>query len=183
MTSPRTLLGPLTTTWTAPPVCSYAMALGCSTCSTGWQGQTCNSASNAHDWTDCWPPRASSMIDPGVMMGWGFYSPGIAYPQGYTTAAMATSGGSTGWGLEYSLTDGETAAACCPTYVNCFRMSASSISDNLWFIVASPHHLSKLSTHTPRHASISRHPLVSRRLSATRAVSRTFPCSNYPTTT
>ncbi|ETS80911.1 hypothetical protein PFICI_08440 [Pestalotiopsis fici W106-1] len=48
-------------------------------------------------------------------MGWGFYSPGIACPQGYTTAAMATAGGSTGWGLEYSLTDGETAAACCPT--------------------------------------------------------------------
>ncbi|KAI1840137.1 hypothetical protein JX265_009287 [Neoarthrinium moseri] len=115
MTSPRTLLGPLTTTWTAPAVCSYYMALGCSTCNTGWQGQTCNSASNAHDWTDCWPPRASSMMDPGVMMGWGFYSPGIACPEGYTTAAMATEGGSTGWGLEYELTQGETAAACCPT--------------------------------------------------------------------
>jgi hypothetical protein len=90
------------------------MALGCATCNTGYQGQTCNVASNAHDWTDCWPPRATSMVDPGVMMGWGFYSPGIACPQGYTTAAMATAGGSTGWGLEYSLTDGETAAACCP---------------------------------------------------------------------
>ncbi|KAH8647121.1 hypothetical protein BX600DRAFT_518407 [Xylariales sp. PMI_506] len=115
MTSPRTLLGPLTTTWTPPPVCSYAMALGCSTCYTGWQGQTCNPSSNAHDYTDCWPPRASSMPDPGVMMGWGFYSPGLVCPHGYTTAAMATQGGSTGWGLEYSLTQGETAAACCPT--------------------------------------------------------------------
>ncbi|KAK6083241.1 hypothetical protein SCUP515_01983 [Seiridium cupressi] len=28
---------------------------------------------------------------------------------------MATEGGNTGWGLEYSLTQGETAAACCPT--------------------------------------------------------------------
>ncbi|KAI0121288.1 hypothetical protein BJ170DRAFT_698437 [Xylariales sp. AK1849] len=114
MTSPRTLLGPLTETYTFPPVCQYAMASGCASCSTGWLGQTCNTASGAHDWTDCWPPRASSMMDPGVMMGWGFYSPGLACPQGYTTAAVATEGGSTGWGLEYSLTTGETAAACCP---------------------------------------------------------------------
>ncbi|ORY58519.1 uncharacterized protein BCR38DRAFT_413371 [Pseudomassariella vexata] len=115
MASPRTLLGPLTTTWTPPPVCSYAMALGCATCSTGWQGQTCNEKSLAHDYTDCWPPRSSKFPDPGVMMGWGFYSPGIACPVGYTTAAIATQGGKTGWGLEFSMTEGETAAACCPS--------------------------------------------------------------------
>lgn len=113
--SPRTLLGPLTTTWTAPPICSYAMAL-CDTCTTVWQGQTCNPVSHAHDYTECWPPRsgAQATVDPGVMMGWGLYSPGIVCPAGYSTAAMATEGGSSGWGVEYSMLPGETAAACCP---------------------------------------------------------------------
>ncbi|KAI5917203.1 hypothetical protein F4810DRAFT_68931 [Camillea tinctor] len=125
MTSPRTLLGPLTTTWERPYICSYAMAL-CSTCNTGWQAQTCSGARNAYDFTDCWPPRASSItIDPGVMMGWGFYSPGIACPSGYTTAATAVEGGSTGWGLEYSLESGETAAACCPTGYTCSSIEVS----------------------------------------------------------
>ncbi len=96
----------------------YGMAL-CDTCTSVWYGQTCNPKVNAHDFTDCWPPRSGSQasVDPGVMMGWGFYSPGIACPAGYTTVAMATAGGSSGWPVEYSLTDGETAAACCPTYV------------------------------------------------------------------
>ncbi|KAH8887828.1 hypothetical protein GQ53DRAFT_270648 [Thozetella sp. PMI_491] len=116
MTSPRTLLGPLTTTWTAPPLCSYAMAV-CDTCTSVWYGQTCNPQVTARDFTDCWPPRSGEQasVDPGVMMGWGFYSPGIACPAGYTTVAMATFGGSSGWPIEYSLTDGETAAACCPS--------------------------------------------------------------------
>jgi hypothetical protein len=92
------------------------MAL-CDTCTTVWQAQTCNPSSNAHDWTDCWPPRSGTAThyDPGVMMGWGFYSPGYICPSGYTTAALATFSGSSGWGVEYSLTSGETAAACCPS--------------------------------------------------------------------
>src|SRR3569833_2167926 len=81
--------------------------------------ETCNQASNAHDWTDCWPPRASSMPDPGVFMGWGIYSPGVVCPAGFTTAAMATYGGSTGWSIVYPLSSGETAAACCPTGFSC----------------------------------------------------------------
>lgn len=118
MTSPVTLLGPLTETWTPPGLCTVGMAL-CETCTTVWQAQTCNPSSNAHDWTDCWPPRASSVADPGVMMGWGLYSPGYICPAGYTTAARATAGGSTdeGWGIEYSMSDGETAIACCPRRV------------------------------------------------------------------
>ena len=91
----------------------------CDTCSTGWYGQTCNPQFNARDFTDCWPPRSGEQktSDPGVMMGWGFYSPGIVCPAGYTTAAMATAGGSSGWSVEFSMTDGETAAACCPRFV------------------------------------------------------------------
>jgi hypothetical protein len=116
MASPRTLLGPLTTVWTPPAVCSYAMVL-CETCTTAWQAQTCNPSSNAHDFTDCWPPRASyATADPGVMMGWGFYSPGLACPIGYATVAQATAGGAMGWNVEYSMLPGETAAACCPRY-------------------------------------------------------------------
>jgi len=114
MTSPRTLLGPLTTTWTPPALCSVYMNT-CDTCTTAWQAQTCNPESKAHDFTGCWPPFAKSIPDPGVMMGGGLYSPGIICPIGYTTVAMATSGGSTGWGIEYSMNKDVTAAACCPT--------------------------------------------------------------------
>jgi hypothetical protein len=50
------------------------------------------------------------------MMGWGLYSPGYICPQGYSTAAMVSSGGPTGsWGVEYSFLAGETAIACCPS--------------------------------------------------------------------
>src|SRR4051794_35612374 len=68
--------------------------------------------------TDCWPPRVGSMAnyDPGVMMGWGIYSPGIVCRAGYTTAALATAGGYSGWGVEFSMTAGETAIACCPRW-------------------------------------------------------------------
>ncbi|KAB5571782.1 hypothetical protein GE09DRAFT_642321 [Coniochaeta sp. 2T2.1] len=125
--SPRTLLGPLTTQWTAPPICSYAMAL-CDTCTTVWQGQTCNPVSNAHDFTDCWPPRSGDQasLDPGVMMGWGLYSPGIVCPAGHTTAAVATAGGIMGWGVEYSMLTGETAVACCPSGFSVSWVSASN---------------------------------------------------------
>ncbi|KAB5539266.1 hypothetical protein GE09DRAFT_1062349 [Coniochaeta sp. 2T2.1] len=75
----------------------------CDTCTAVWQAQTCNPVSNAHDFTNCWPPRSGDQasLDPGVMMGWGLYSPGIVCPAGYTTAAAATAGGSMGWGVEY----------------------------------------------------------------------------------
>jgi hypothetical protein len=90
------------------------MAL-CETCTTVWRAQTCNQNVQAHDYTDCWPPRASyATSDPGVMMGWGFYSPGLACPAGYTTVAMATAGGAQGWRVEYEMNPSETAAACCP---------------------------------------------------------------------
>jgi len=127
MTSPKTLLGPLTTTWTPPGVCSYYMAT-CDTCTTAFQGQTCNQASKAHDWTDCFPPRGKdyTMGDPGVFMGWGMYSPAYVCPVGFTTVAMATAGGSTGWGIEYSMDAGETAAACCPTGFTCSSIEVSN---------------------------------------------------------
>jgi hypothetical protein len=120
--SPRTELGPLTTTWTPPGLCTYGVAV-CDTCTTVWQAQTCNSASDAHDFTGCWPsvsgPQAT--VDPGVMLGWGLYSPAYVCPQGYSTAAMVAqgkNGGANGygsWGVEYSMNQGETAIACCPS--------------------------------------------------------------------
>ncbi|KAJ9150231.1 hypothetical protein NKR23_g3717 [Pleurostoma richardsiae] len=137
MASPRTLLGPLTTTWTPPAVCSYAMAL-CATCTTVWQAQTCNPSSKAHDWTDCWPPRWSSVTtDPGVMMGWGLYSPAYACPAGYTTAASATAGGSSGWDVEYSMETGETALACCPPDYAITNVVASSTTGQTCVITVS----------------------------------------------
>ncbi|KAL8397145.1 hypothetical protein RB594_004019 [Gaeumannomyces avenae] len=114
MPSPRTLLGPLTTAWTPPSICTMAMA-GCGTCTTLWQGQSCNPERRAHDWTDCWPPRSAGVPDPGVMMGWGLYSPAYECPAGYSTAALATSGAASGWSVGYSMAGGETAVACCPS--------------------------------------------------------------------
>ncbi|KAI6525937.1 hypothetical protein MCOR10_004577 [Pyricularia oryzae] len=117
--SPRTMLGPLTTTWRPPALCTYPMA-NCdeaTRCTTLWQGQSCNPDRKAHDWTDCWPPRTSGAPFPGVMMGWGLYSPAYQCPEGYTTAASAVEGGRAGWDVQFSMERGETALACCPSTI------------------------------------------------------------------
>lgn len=115
--SPRTNLGPLTTTFTPPPACTINVA-GCATCAVAYQGQECLTSIGAADATTCWPPTsagASSVSPP--FLGRGFYSPGLICPSGYTSACSATAGGSSAWPVEYPLNYGETAVGCCPTYV------------------------------------------------------------------
>lgn len=113
-TSTRRNLGPLTTaTFTAPDDCEYIFPSG----TTGSRGVTCD-GNTAVDETTCWPPRsADAYIAVPPFDGWGFYSPGIVCPLGYTTACNATAGGQTGWDVQFPMTTGETAAGCCPTYV------------------------------------------------------------------
>ena len=120
----RTILGPLTTTFTAPSSCSTAVQ-SCSTCNVAWQGQQCYASSSAgstiygvEDNTGCWPSTSSfAGTKTPPLHGWGFYSPGLICPTGYTTACYATGGGAYGWPVQFGLLDQETAVGCCPTSV------------------------------------------------------------------
>lgn len=124
---PRTLLGPLTTTFTQPPICSQVIAQ-CSTCTSAWQAQECFKDGpnfGIQDHTTCWPPLSgvASVISFGATLGgYGFFSPGLVCPHGYTSACSATAGGYSGWDVEYSLIHKETAVGCCPTYVPHYSM-------------------------------------------------------------
>jgi hypothetical protein len=120
---PRTILGLLTTTFTQPPVCTQIVA-ACSTCFQGWQAQECYSSSTniygVQDDPSCWPPLSglATVFSFGpTLAGYGFYSPGLICPTGFTPACSATAGGSSNWDIEYSMVTGETAVGCCPTYV------------------------------------------------------------------
>lgn len=110
----RSILGPLTTVFNAPPECALAGVAG-TPLSIGFRGQTCVGDTLA-DESVCWPaataaaPSASTPLN-----GWGFYSPGISCPAGYTTACDATQGYRTGWQMQFTMEEGETAVGCCPT--------------------------------------------------------------------
>jgi hypothetical protein len=119
----RVILGPLTTTWTAPSSCSVAVQ-ECQTCTQAWAAQTCFASSvtsgvkySVEDNTDCWPPRSSFVGTPvPPLAGWGFYSPGLECPYEMTSACSATGGGSSGWDVQFGLLTKETAVGCCPKY-------------------------------------------------------------------
>lgn len=69
----------------------------------------------------CWPPTSKGaptpIVSPGGWEGYGFYSPGLVCPAGYTSACTATEGGHSDWDVQFSMTQGETAVGCCPRYV------------------------------------------------------------------
>ena len=124
---PRVILGPLTTTFTPPPQCSVGVGI-CSTCNVVFYGQTCVS-SGAQDGTTCWPPTTSGALAPKpTLQGWGFYSPGIACPSGYTSrcSAVADSEREPGWPLQFLLAPGETAVGCCPPGFNCHNQNGQT---------------------------------------------------------
>lgn len=171
---PRTILGPLTTTFTPPASCANVFYMTGSTSEywygrTGWRAQSCvgafgnamvscesqslprsrhrdvsisshpakGSLTSQIDATQCWPPTTAGAAYPSPpFSGWGFYSPGIACPQGHTSACEATANGSAQWPVQYELEEGETAVGCCPTYVDfngshCFLcLSRTCISDS-----------------------------------------------------
>lgn len=134
------ILGPLTTSFTPPPACATAVAVGSiesgggnfletlfgrqgSIVNIASLGQTC-SRSNAIDDTSCWPPVSSGALTKSApLAGWGFYSPGVQCPAGYATACSATGGskGGAGWEMQFQLKEGETAVGCCPRCVQCTR--------------------------------------------------------------
>lgn len=122
-TNMGTLLGPLTTAWEPPSGCT-AFVPQCSTCGVGWFGQTCvtdsgDTTAHAEDDPECWPPRSEGVRDhTWPLQGWGYYSPGLECPVGYSTACYATYGGSSDWDIQFALRPSETAVGCCPTYVS-----------------------------------------------------------------
>lgn len=116
----RTVLGPLTTTFTYPSSCSVVVK-DCLTCERGYQAQTCgtnpSNGQGVQDDPDCWPERSNNDLTTGFAFnGWGIYSPGIHCPDGYTTACAATAGIDGGFPFQYSLEKSETAIGCCPRY-------------------------------------------------------------------
>ncbi|KAK3938459.1 proline-rich receptor-like protein kinase PERK2 [Diplogelasinospora grovesii] len=133
-----TNLGPLTTTFTPPAVCT--VAVGAATTDGGLLGlgllggssaigdiarlgQTCSAGGTAVDAAACWPPTSK-----GAATGNGFYSPGLDCPVGYATACSATggSGGSSGWPVQFKLLDGETAVGCCPNGYGCANVNGQT---------------------------------------------------------
>ncbi|KAH6652174.1 hypothetical protein BKA67DRAFT_660936 [Truncatella angustata] len=120
----RRNLGPLTTTFTAPSYCNNIVVYGsCSTCDYGWQAQTCaNGGAVPVDDSSCWPARTSdppSITGGPAFHGWGFYSPGVMCPNGYTSACASTVGQDDGFSFQFRLTSSETAIGCCPTGYTC----------------------------------------------------------------
>jgi hypothetical protein len=120
-TSPRALLGPLTKSYTPPQIClTFAQA---SYGPTAWAGQGC-STGNPVDTSSCWPPAFVS-APAAPYYGWGFYSPGLICPSGYSSAcstALEKSGSSPSsfaqpFSFQFPLVPGETVVGCCPTYV------------------------------------------------------------------
>lgn len=124
---PRVILGPLLTTFIPPPQCTVGVGI-CSTCNVVFLGQTC-APSGAQDGTTCWPPTTSGALAPQpTLQGWGFYSPGIACPSGYTSrcSAVADSDREPGWKLQFLQEPGETAVGCCPSGFGCHNQNGQT---------------------------------------------------------
>ncbi|GAB1316491.1 Osmotin, thaumatin-like protein (Fragment) [Madurella fahalii] len=114
----RIVLGPLTTTFTPPAPCSVAVGL-CETCDVAWWGQTC-APRTVQDDPSCWPAPTVGAVSPEQMLlGWGFYSPGVICPAGYTSACTAVAGQTTGWKHQFVMEPEETFIGCCPTGFKC----------------------------------------------------------------
>ncbi|KAH6989916.1 hypothetical protein EDB80DRAFT_781752 [Ilyonectria destructans] len=118
-----TLLGPLTTAWSQPASCSIFYAAN-SDSDDSLSGQRCvnvdrDDLGQTEEDPDCWPPRMRGVKDHDLpLYGWGFYSPGLECPIGYTSACTAISGGQQ-WQVQFEPGPKETALGCCPKGFSC----------------------------------------------------------------
>ncbi|EAQ87460.1 hypothetical protein CHGG_04079 [Chaetomium globosum CBS 148.51] len=115
----RTILGPLTTVFTPPAPCTIAVGW-CKTCDVAWWGQTCGGGGE-EDNTSCWPTTTEGVPEPTKLplYGWGFYSPGLECPAGYTSACSAVEGVTSQWKHQFRMEAEETFVGCCPEGFKC----------------------------------------------------------------
>jgi len=124
----RRVLGPLTTTFTPPAPCLVPVGL-CTTCTEAWHGQECapRSGTDAQDVETCWPATTNGAFKRAPpFLGWGFYSPGVVCPAGYTSACTATAGGQSDWIVQFLMTADETFVGCCPTGYTCDNVAGQT---------------------------------------------------------
>ncbi|KAK8244568.1 hypothetical protein HDK64DRAFT_1591 [Phyllosticta capitalensis] len=137
-------LGPLTTTFTPPSDCQigYSSASFVSNLIDDISGyyntseytiaqiaKTCSNSAIG-DAASCWP-SASTTPYADEFSGWGFYSPGLFCPVGYTTACASVASLSSYstfpmYSFEFSARGGDTIAGCCPTGYECATTSSSN---------------------------------------------------------
>lgn len=124
----RTILGPLTATFTQPLQCTTAVAQVSGEALLGRLAEVCGAETGAVD-TACWPTTTAGVSGPPKdAPGWGFYSPGIVCPAGHTSACSATGGllGPKDWSLQYTLSASETAVGCCPNGYACDNLGGQT---------------------------------------------------------
>ena len=120
----RTILGPLTTTFTLPTACTVAVQDG-EQPQLAFLAQGCSGASPL-DTATCWPPVT---IEPPLapFEGLGAYSPGLVCPSDHIIACSTVySSGADQKLFQFTLQAGETAAGCCPQLV-CPSMAMTAI--------------------------------------------------------
>ncbi|KAL2128223.1 hypothetical protein VTI74DRAFT_9479 [Chaetomium olivicolor] len=112
------------------PASCTVHVLDCATCVGGFRGQQCvikSGSGQPSDYTGCWPPATAGAGTPQApFVGWGFYSPGLACPTGYTAACTAQYGDRPGWDIEFTLIPGETAIGCCPQGFRCTNLNGNT---------------------------------------------------------
>ena len=124
-TPSRSIIGPLTTTFTPPSHCSevglgrFADGYGVLSAWVAMVGVVSSGNNFPTNDDRCWP--SATRISSQDAQGWGIYSPGLICPAGYTTActsAPAISNWRSSEGFEFMspVLPGETAAGCCPRY-------------------------------------------------------------------
>ena len=113
----RSILGPLTATFTQPAPCTVPAIVDGGPSNIAFLAQGCSGAT-IQDAATCWP--AITIEFPSAPFeGLGAYSPGLVCPSGYATACSAvySSGGNQNL-FQFALQASETAAGCCPTLVH-----------------------------------------------------------------
>lgn len=134
-TPTRTVLGPLTTVFTAPTHCNNPLLQINILGNRGYLSKRCQEENNRdqlYDDESCWPP-VSSALSTSPFNGLGVYSPGMffttlstgqstwlpACPLSHTTACGTTSGGVGDFTFQLPLLKSETAVGCCPSLYTC----------------------------------------------------------------